>query len=383
MSFFKNYLLRYTDDQVEDLKKKWCRNQHDIQILETAIKIKDWCSQYSEDHPAVVIQRKRMVQHMTSLLEEWLKKYATGSNIRLIVIRWFYTQQLLDYDAKDPLFPVSTSRNEGLWYEISRENVPHEEIPNFENFIQQLSCSFIEHTAGTKVCEHFQGDIEIDGDTVTINYSKYHNKISFNYFNKLKTLYVGKPDDFTKHLFNLINRYQTLFAPGYHASVPEKVFGVLLRELQLEHEIFASPFNNTLSNYTSAYPDTDKIFGSKGNFFEVYSDLFSAGGSFEANPPFLEEHMAALALIIEENLAREIPFSFVVIVPAWYDTLLYNIFMSSRYNILKDKYIYLNRHEHYYRNGAQTFIGPDTLRKSNSDTLVFILQNIPGEQKYP
>ena len=328
-----------------------------------------------------------MVNHMMDILEQWLNKYSKG-NMRMILIRWFYTQKLSDYDPKDPVFPINLNRNEGLWYEILKEKVPISEIPNIENLVQQLSLSFIDRQITDPILDvGYSSYITHNRNAVNVHSGGYRTELSPDFYNKLKKMYtetgIGESTDLAKHIFNLLNRYQTLYAPGYHAAIPEKVFSLLRETLKVNHEVFASPFNNTMSSYTSAYPDVDKYFGSKGNFFEVCSELLKDGGSFEANPPFLEEHMAALAIIIEENLKREVPFSFVVIVPAWKDTLSYNIFMKSEYNLLPNGYIALERLYHYYRNGSQSFNVKDTLRKSNSNSLIFILQNKLGNLEYP
>ena len=47
-------------------------------------------------------------------------------------------------------------------------------------------------------------------------------------------------------------------------------------------ECFASPLNHHYAHYFSAFPDTDRWFGSRGSFFEN----FPKEGSFECNPPF-------------------------------------------------------------------------------------------------
>jgi len=186
--------------------------------------------------------------------------------------------------------------------------------------------------------------------------------------------------------FRMLCRYQSLYAPGYHAAIPYKTFMVLKQRLSVTHELFASPLNKTLDEYTSVYPDTDIPFGSKGNFFAEYPKLFERGGSFEANPPFLEEHMAALALIIIDSLLRySVPLSFVVIVPAWTDTVLYHVLTQTKFNVLGNKgngFLSLDRHKHFYRNGAD-YLHAEELRKSSNRTLIFILQNEAGKRDYP
>ena len=78
---------------------------------------------------------------------------------------------------------------------------------------------------------------------------------------------------------------------GLHAALPRKVFDLLHRNFHVTFECFASPFNCYFKQYCSAFSDTDCYFGSRGSFFE----LNPKSGSFQANPPFSEEVMQAMA----------------------------------------------------------------------------------------
>ena len=138
-----------------------------------------------------------------------------------------------------------------------------------------------------------------------------------------------------------------------------------------------------INSYTSAYPDTDKYFGSKGNFFQVYKELFKKGGSFEANPPFLEEHMIILSsIIIEELKINENPLSFIVIYPFWEDAISYKMLLDSEYNVLHDKVLLFEKGEHKYIQSSQFWNRLSVDRVSNSKSSVFILQNKSGREKY-
>jgi hypothetical protein len=46
-----------------------------------------------------------------------------------------------------------------------------------------------------------------------------------------------------------------------------------------------------VQSFSSAFLDTDGFFGSSGSFFDASRRDWRAGGSFEANPPFVEESM--------------------------------------------------------------------------------------------
>jgi hypothetical protein len=85
-------------------------------------------------------------------------------------------------------------------------------------------------------------------------------------------------------IFSMLQRYETLWSKnsGAQGALPDAVFDILKRELLVAGECFASPLNHRLDKYYSAFPDTDKCFGSLGSFYKSYG----MEGSWECNPPF-------------------------------------------------------------------------------------------------
>jgi len=136
-------------------------------------------------------------------------------------------------------------------------------------------------------------------------------------------------DDFDSHelsifhmrLFALIQRYYCLSineptgnGSGFHAALTEKVFTYLTRAFGVEMECFASPFNCHFRTFCSVFPDTDQWFGSLGSFF----DFRPIQGSFEWNPPFLEDLMKEGAQRMLEILKKgDHPVSFFIVLPDW------------------------------------------------------------------
>ena len=72
----------------------------------------------------------------------------------------------------------------------------------------------------------------------------------------------------------------------------------LERVLGVNHECFASPLNCHFPAYCSAFLDTDTPFGSRGSFF----DWRPTSGYYEANPPFVNGIMLAMAQRLDELL---------------------------------------------------------------------------------
>jgi hypothetical protein len=129
--------------------------------------------------------------------------------------------------------------------------------------------------------------------------------------------------------------------------------------------------------------DTDQFFGGQGNFFDF--DQFEEGGSFEANPPFVEATMDRMADRIEWILETHsnVPLSFVVIVPAWTNCHAIDLMTDSRFHRPRPgSQVVLPRKQHDYRPGMQhrTEFAQQT---SYIDTLLFFLQNDLGAAKWP
>eukprot|EP01087_Luapelamoeba_hula_P015315 TRINITY_DN4561_c0_g1_i1.p1 TRINITY_DN4561_c0_g1~~TRINITY_DN4561_c0_g1_i1.p1 ORF type:complete len:469 (-),score=76.27 TRINITY_DN4561_c0_g1_i1:227-1633(-) len=193
--------------------------------------------------------------------------------------------------------------------------------------------------------------------------------------------------ELAKRAFCLLARYEMQGGEGYQAALPLPVFDFLTgAPLYVTHECFASPLNRTLASFTSAYPDVDMPFGSRGNFFQLRQLFGSTGGSFEANPPFMEEIMLAMALYFEHWMQDEqvkedggVPLSVTVFVPGWDDTPAYDVMQQSPFRKVM---LVLEKDKHGYRPGFQH--KPGSQRSiSYATTFVFVLQNRNGALQWP
>jgi hypothetical protein len=145
--------------------------------------------------------------------------------------------------------------------------------------------------------------------------------------------------------------------------------------------------------FCSVARDTDQFFGSLGNFFTFNGvtgklseddEGLPLGGSFEANPPFVEAIMNEMSDRIHEILLKYnsvAPFSFIVIVPAWDDCRGIIDMTDSQFNRPRRGFrLKLEKKKHDYRPGMQHRTN-FTHQKSNVDTYVFFLQNDLGKQQ--
>eukprot|EP00752_Nemacystus_decipiens_P009505 g8496.t1 len=190
--------------------------------------------------------------------------------------------------------------------------------------------------------------------------------------------------DFLRRLFCVLSRYETLSATsdGYQMAFPASGFRLLRHLVSVECECFASPLNCTLPRFCSVAFDTDKFFGSEGNFFQSEYQQ----GSFEANPPFVEEVMERMVDHMHDLLERATgPMSFAVIVPGWDDEgcASYQNMKRSRFARPQPGFhLTLKKGMHNYRPGMQHRQDVEE-KPSNCNTFLFILQNDWGASTWP
>jgi len=188
---------------------------------------------------------------------------------------------------------------------------------------------------------------------------------------------------FNRRLFCCLKRYEALGGPTYQCSVTSVTFLALETEFGDAKECFASPFNHNATVYWSAFPDTDRFFGSNGDFFRsLDSQLVQSGGFFYANPPFVEEYLERLKDVVGQVLELPVAVTFAVVLPTWTDTGCYMWMQKSTYTRL---HLVLAAGEHEYVDGRQQI---DTTRwrkrhVSPFSSSVFILQNEQGNVASP
>ena len=178
-------------------------------------------------------------------------------------------------------------------------------------------------------------------------------------------------------------RYETVGGSMYQCSVTPQTFDVLQREFQVTKECMDSPFNHNADIYWSAFRDTDGPFGSQGSFFtSLESPLVTQGGSFYANPPFMEEILHLLTHHIQEILKFSVPVSFICLFPTWSDFESYNRMKNNPYC---KQCVVLEPHKHAYIDGSQQ-LNTETTKKhhvAQFKTTLFIVQNEMGTISWP
>jgi hypothetical protein len=241
------------------------------------------------------------------------------------ISNWIFDCSRLGGLFRDPMLPVRSESfrkcfEERLCLRLlsgTAESMYSSVMDNIEQTVQNILSLPIEQT-GVRVEKFstFQDGIEMvtfqpmlpNAEKLTLFKSHYsdlalaHKRLAYDDAN------------LDNRIFSMLQRYTTLWSlnSGAQGALPDAVFEVLKKELDVQTECFASPLNHRLAKYCSAFEDTDQCFGSLGSFYNVGG----LQGSYECNPPFDTESVVAclghIHTLIEEADSNGVPLSFAV-----------------------------------------------------------------------
>jgi hypothetical protein len=232
--------------------------------------------------------------------------------------------------------------------------------------------------------------VERTSHALSLTFKAQKVVVQTEHYNKLRALFrrtCGDNNDIVYGcLFAMLLRYEMCMSPslprkgsGLHAALPGTLFSALNEHFGVTTECFASPLNSFYGSYCSAYHDTDVFFGSFGSFFNYRP----TSGSFEVNPPFVEEVILKCAERIDTLLSEALtaPLSFIVFIPNWEDSAGLQRMIASpfmRHNMV------LREFEHSYVSGLQHQEQASYVQyKAVHATRVIFLQNELGFKKWP
>lgn len=173
-----------------------------------------------------------------------------------------------------------------------------------------------------------------------------HNDIKFQ---KLINSYQGDPKQMNFYLFEVGFNYYILDGHSLQWCIPPKVFGVLNQSLGIQTELFAGPMNCVLPMYCSLFY-ADRQFGALDNFFNLDPNQILEG-SFEVNPPFIEnifiKSSAMIVNFLDHSQAQNKDLMFVYVMPNWLDSKGYQMLANSKYLI--EEIVFKDNKHFYYQ----------------------------------
>lgn len=363
-------------------------------------------SREEEDTPAVAVARKREVLELKKLL---IKKTVGCPVIQKepwnALTRFLFSSKLPTVDdigqsscgkhsLHDPLLSTRVSYDMSICNELKKSHRTEVEARN----VCEILCGANREAVIRLVdVRSRNSDVHVvvvsDHDGYQVSWGSgsavISTRISGLHLEALRALYTTHSQGdaghqhFNRRLFCLLMRYEAVGGPMYQCSITEKTFEVLRSQFGVAKECFASPFNHNADVYWSAFPDTDVFFGSQGSFFtSLQSPLVMEGGSFYANPPFVEEYMRLLRDYMEKILTMPVPVSFAVMIPTWNNEPSHIWMCQSKFL----KYdLRLEPNEYGYVDGNQQ-VNTSTVKPihvARFKSSFFILQNDQGSEKWP
>ncbi len=403
-----------------------------------------------EDHPSLALERERLREQCHHLLVDENAKYGAmkGSTktaiscrkdgdavgMQGVFARIMWHQLLCEIDTngdigssmqRDGIFPMTTVDDEAVTKELidaGRSVSDSNKIIQIVLDAMRKACKQLADMRRIPASNSSAVTLTTEASNIVEGVKRQQRQVFYSlrfgqkafsvsdaHLQKLLRLYKIHTDKeatledslFLRRVFCVIHRYESLSgaSDGYQMAFPHSGFQWLRDNVGVEIECFASPLNCWNQRMCSVARDTDQFFGSMGNFFlfdgSCATGKVSAtnmglpqGGSFEANPPFVESVMNRMAHHIEKILTSfanrdDVPFSFSVIVPAWTDCEGINVMTNSKFLRPQPKYVLrLEKRKHNYRPGMQHRTTHEE-QPSNVDTLVFFLQNNAGAKKWP
>lgn len=349
-----------------------------------------------EDTPQVAVARQHAVSTLKGLLVQMTTRCAIiqrepgNALARFLFSAELEKNDFDDNDVQDVLLPTHTFYDKSICSELTKAGYSKKDMKRVCTALCTESIKSV-----NALCR-----LKKNGDTpweVRVNKNGEYQfevksgptaclMISTKHLEALKLMYTAKDDPshelFNQRLFCLLMRYETVGGPMYQCSCTQKTFSVLQDKFGVTKECFASPFNHNADIYWSAFRDTDGPFGSQGSFFtSLRSPFVVEGGSFYANPPFVEEHLQALAKCIEQLLLLPVPVSFICLFPTWTDETGYRMLQKKPYCKLCEV---LEVGEHAYVDGNQQ-VNTKQDKKHHMPkfkTTLFIIQNDMGGKQW-
>jgi phosphorylated CTD-interacting factor 1 len=359
---------------------------------------------FREDTPVVALARQDIVERLKTILKKKTTEcYIIQKEPENAITRFLFSGITFCGDVRtDPLLPCMIFEDESIMKELTKKryrNKPSAYTIEYANNLCHALCE--ESQKGIEELQKLHKQ-HIHNATVTYEQKKFAYQLQFTseernsefidiskfHYQHLEEMYMKhakdiEKKDFLRRLFCVLMRYTTLGGPMYQCSCTGKAFTVMSREFGVKYECFASPFNHNADTYWSAFPDTDCFFGSKGNFFTNVDFLKEEGGSFYANPPFVEEVMERMEKQIKKMLQWKKPVSFVVVIPYWPDTSCHQWMMQQKQDG-KAKHEKLPKGHLYIEGNQQTNTKTVQIKhQARFEASLFLLQNEYGKEQWP
>lgn len=366
--------------------------------------------EYKENnHLMVDIIRLQKVIDLCHVTFDKLKSYNINSKFlnyghtKYLVYTWMHINKLLETNTKDQIIPnievnyIDIFEELFMSYGIPRDiiedvtttmikynnhildilqTVPHIDMVIKEEIRQKMvTLKIVNNNSIKKILK--------DSEIRDYDFKFIFEKITKKYYNKLKKLFIYKSmsqNVFRQRVFSLLRRLKTMDLKEYRKRIPYKLFDYLKSTIGIQHECFATPLNCYLDSYSSLWYDSDKWFGSKGNFFSI-KEYFPDGGSFQVFPPSTMLFVLIVSEYILDWVTKEKykPLSFVFFMTKDKKYGVYDKLLKNKFTRL---FIDINIIAHQYSFDFVYNMNLTEHKPNPTETTIVIIQNDIGHKKW-
>lgn len=355
-----------------------CKTEREEDVVKNALRVMDraYIKNIKEKPLHIIISEMMMMRHLMFIMERWVlsKVKLEQETLNCIVKNYILILKLLDFDNINTTIPFISLEEYQHIYELEEKGISKKDLINLKYLIYNILNSYkldpFIYQHKTFMYQYKQLTVTLDRNDAIFLYGDMEYCIDIKRYNKLKIAYsinVSQQSDLNERMFKMIIKNKII---SHHNGLSKNLFSLIKRHLKINMELFSSPLNYQCDIYGSAHPDVDGCFGSKGNFFDIYSRAFRDGGSFEAFPPCIVEYIGIFSVIVCNELeTNKKPLSFFIALP-------HRIDMFSNTLLTASKWLRFQLLSKTQRKSSKDS------EMSNKKLNIFILQNDAGAEEY-
>jgi hypothetical protein len=318
--------------------------------------------------------RQQLVHDILNEHQNYFNKYQQYE-FKNIFERWLLNSANIvdaaDYIfASDVLKNINHELNKNFIYEMLEKKLCSPKLANYIlNDIIKKASTFL-----NKKDDYAKE--EITDSIVIYNYTNYREMTFRKYKKEIandRYQILSKAGD--ENILIAALRYAGIISSSQHWQMPIDKYREYVEKYGVNLEGFASPFNSQLllinqGNFCSLFLDTDKVFGSIGNFFDA--DLQNK--VVAVNPPYVLSILDNMAkkCISECEKAEKLgnKIKLFIIMSAWRDTEAYISLSKSKYLLESSE---LKPMEHFYTDASDVRSGASKQIPAKFTTALFVL----------
>jgi Phosphorylated CTD interacting factor 1 WW domain len=183
-------------------------------------------------------------------------------------------------------------------------------------------------------------------------------------------------EDALYRILCMLLRYECLYPRGQQWGFSEEMYRNLAENFNVCLECFASPKNSQIimisetANFCSLFFDTDKYFGSLGNFFDINLAIFQPI-SLMVGPAYIESLMIEASKKVLTALAKGINLRIIYNGPRWTDSEFWILLKNSKF-LQYDQEMLPNQHYYMDIHASKKII-------AKFASHIFVLESSPSE----